>query len=104
MSADLVIHSRIRVYCVDRWGVATQRAMNDFTLVLPELAAIGSGDLKVYDALDQLCRMVERYCSCRATVFRDQKLVCRYQSMGGPEPDPISLEALVLWAEFLTKS
>ena len=35
--------------------------MDDFTIVLPELADIGSGDLKVYDGLDQLWRMVERY-------------------------------------------
>jgi hypothetical protein len=38
-----------------------QHAMDDFTIVLPELADIGSGDLKVYDGLDQLWRMVERY-------------------------------------------
>jgi hypothetical protein len=35
--------------------------MEDFTIVLPELADIGSCDLKVYDAPDQLRRMVERY-------------------------------------------
>ena len=38
-----------------------QHAMDDFTIVLPELADIGSGDLKVYDGLDRLWRMVERY-------------------------------------------
>jgi hypothetical protein len=37
-----------------------QHAMDDFTIVLPELADIGSGNLKVYDGLDQLLRMVER--------------------------------------------
>ena len=41
-----------------------QHAMDDFTIVLPELADIGSGDLKVYDGLDQLWRMVER---CKMT-------------------------------------
>ena len=33
--------------------VTMQHAMDDFTLVLPELADIGSGDLKVYDGLDR---------------------------------------------------
>ena len=41
--------------------VTVQHAMDDFTIVLPELADIDSGDLKVYDGLDQLWRMVERY-------------------------------------------
>jgi hypothetical protein len=74
-------------------------------------------NLKVYDGLDQLWRMVERYkvtapititvvdktaltvgevvhadnsrCSGRAAVFRDQKSDCRYQCMSRPEPDPV---------------
>ena len=53
MSANLIIRSGIRVFCVDRWGATMQHAMDDFTLVLPELADIGSGDLKVYDGLDR---------------------------------------------------
>jgi hypothetical protein len=36
-------------------------AMDDFTIVLPELPDMTSCDLKVYDGLDRLWRMVERY-------------------------------------------
>jgi len=35
--------------------------MDDFTIILPELTALTSSDLKVYDGLDRLWRMVERY-------------------------------------------
>jgi hypothetical protein len=35
--------------------------MDDFTILLPELTDLTSGELKVYDGLDQLWRMVERY-------------------------------------------
>ena len=35
--------------------------MDDFTIILPELTDMTSSDLKVYDGLDRLWRMVERY-------------------------------------------
>jgi hypothetical protein len=35
--------------------------MDDFTIILPELTDMTSCDLKVYDGLDRLWRMVERY-------------------------------------------
>ena len=36
-------------------------AMDDFTIILPELTDMASCDLKVYGGLDRLWRMVERY-------------------------------------------
>ena len=35
--------------------------MDDFTIILPELTDMTSSDLKVYNGLDRLWRMVERY-------------------------------------------
>jgi len=35
--------------------------MDDFTIILPGLTDMTSSDLKVYDGLDRLWRMVERY-------------------------------------------
>ena len=36
-------------------------AMDDFTIILPALTDMACCDLKVYDGLDRLWRMVERY-------------------------------------------
>jgi hypothetical protein len=41
--------------------VATPHAMDDFTIILPALPDITSCDLKAYDGLYRLWRMVERY-------------------------------------------
>ncbi len=41
--------------------VAKLRAMGDFTIILTGLTDMTSCDLKVYDGLDRLWRMVERY-------------------------------------------
>jgi hypothetical protein len=49
------------MFCSDRQGVAKLRAMDDFTIILPELNAITCCDLQVYDGLDRLWRPVERY-------------------------------------------
>ena len=38
-----------------------QQGIDDFTIVLPELIDMASCELKVYDGLDRLWRMVERY-------------------------------------------
>jgi hypothetical protein len=37
------------------------QGIDDFTIVLPELTAMAACELKVYDGLERLCRMVERY-------------------------------------------
>ena len=35
--------------------------MDDFTIILPELTDMTSCDVKVYEGLERLWRMVERY-------------------------------------------
>ena len=40
------------------------QGIDDFTIVLPELTAMAACELKVYDGLDRLWRMVER---CKIT-------------------------------------
>ena len=37
------------------------QAIDDFTIVLPELTEMAAGKLKVYYGIDRLWRMVERY-------------------------------------------
>jgi len=37
------------------------QAIDDFTIVLPELADVAACELKVYDGLDRLWRMVDGY-------------------------------------------
>jgi hypothetical protein len=37
------------------------QGIDDFTIILPELTDMAACELKVYDGLDQLWRMVERY-------------------------------------------
>jgi hypothetical protein len=37
------------------------QAIDDFTITLPELTDVVTGELKIYDGLDQLWRMVEHY-------------------------------------------
>jgi hypothetical protein len=37
------------------------QGIDDFTIVLPELTDLATCELKVYDGLDRLWRMVERY-------------------------------------------
>ena len=37
------------------------QAIDDFTIVLPELTVMAACELKVYEGLDRLWRMVERY-------------------------------------------
>jgi hypothetical protein len=36
-------------------------AIDDFTIILRELADVAAGELKIYEGLDQFWRMVERY-------------------------------------------
>ena len=37
------------------------QAIDDFTIILPELTDLVTGEVKIYDGLDQLWRMVEHY-------------------------------------------
>jgi len=37
------------------------QGIDDFRIILPELTDMAACELKVYDGLDQLWRMVERY-------------------------------------------
>jgi len=59
MTAELVVDFRIRVLCSERF--AKLRAMDEFTIILPELTDMSSCDLRVYEGLERLWRMVERY-------------------------------------------
>jgi len=61
MPAELVVDFSMRVFCSDRQGFRKPRAMDDFTIILPELTDMSSCDLRVYDGLERLWRMVERY-------------------------------------------
>ena len=61
MPAELVVDFRIRVFCSTGTRFAKRRAMDDFTIILPELTDMSSCDLRVYDGLERLWRMVERY-------------------------------------------
>jgi hypothetical protein len=65
--------------------------IDDFTAVLPELIDMASCELKVYDGLDRLWRMVERYKMTTPIAIRvvDNKARCvrairgtRYQAGG----------------------
>ena len=62
MPAELVVDFRIRVFCsATGTRFAKLLAMDDFTIILPELTDMSSCDLRVYDGLERLWRMVERY-------------------------------------------
>jgi len=67
------------------------QGMDDFTIVLPELTDMATCELKVYDRLDRLWRMVERYKMTAPIAIRvvDNKARCirairgtRYQAAG----------------------
>jgi hypothetical protein len=54
------------------------QGIDDFTIVLPELIDMAACELKVYDGLDRLWRMVERYKMIAPLVIRivDKKARC----------------------------
>ncbi len=67
------------------------QGIDDFTIVLPELTDMAACELKVYDGLDRLWRMVERYKMTAPIAIRvlDNKARCvrtirgtRYQAGG----------------------
>jgi hypothetical protein len=67
------------------------QGVDDFTIVLPELTDMAACDLKIYEGLDRLWRMVERYKMTAPIAIRvvDNKARCvrairgnRYQGAG----------------------
>ena len=71
--------------------VEMPQGIDDFTIVLPELTDMAACELKVYDGLDRLWRMVERYKMTAPIAIRvvDNKARCvrairgtRYQAAG----------------------
>jgi hypothetical protein len=76
--------------------------IDDFTTVLPELIDMASCELKVYDGLDRLWRMVERYKMTAPIAIRvvDNKARCvrairgtRYQAGGWQLEDETTVVA-----------
>jgi hypothetical protein len=72
-------------------GVEMPQRIDDFTIVLPELIDMATCELKVYDGLDRLWRMVERYKMTAPIAIRvvDNKARCvralrgtRYEAAG----------------------
>ncbi len=58
--------------------VEMPRGIDDFTIVLPELTDMAACELKVYDGLDRLWRMVEKYKMTAPITIRvvDNKAKC----------------------------
>jgi hypothetical protein len=84
------------------------QGIDDFTIVLPELTDIAGCDLKVYEGLDRLWRMVERYKMTTPIAIRvvDNKARCvraihgtRYQAGGWQLEDEITAVAPPLGGE-----
>jgi hypothetical protein len=82
--------------------------IDDFTIILPELIDMPSCELKVYEGLDRLWRMVERYKMAAPIAIRvvDNKARCvrairgtRYQSGGWQLEDETTEVALPLGGE-----
>jgi hypothetical protein len=84
------------------------QGIDDFTIVLPELTEMVAGELKVYDGLDRLWRMVERYKMIApiAITLVDNKGRCartirgsRYQAAGWQLEDETTAAAPPLGGE-----
>ena len=60
MPAELVAHVRIRVFYSEGRRVAKLQAMDDFTIILPELTDMASCDVKVYEGGERHRRMVKK--------------------------------------------
>jgi hypothetical protein len=82
--------------------------IDDFTIVLPELIDLPSCELKVYEGLDRLWRMVERYKMAAPIAIRvvDNKARCvrairgiRYQAGGWQLEDETTAVAPTLGGE-----
>jgi hypothetical protein len=88
--------------------VEMQQGIDDFTIVLPELTDMAACDLKVYEGLDRLWRMVERYKMTAPIAIRvlDNKARCvrairgtRYQAAGWQLEDETTAVAPPLGGE-----
>lgn len=84
------------------------QGIDDFTIVLPELTDMAACELKVYDGLDRLWRMVERYKMTAPIAIRvvDNKGECvrairgiRYQAAGRQLEDETTAVAPPLGVE-----
>ena len=84
------------------------QGIDDFTIVLPKLTEMVAGELKVYDGLDRLWRMVERYKMIApiAITLVDNKARCvrtirgsRYQAAGWQLEDETTAAAPPLGGE-----
>jgi hypothetical protein len=84
------------------------QAIDDFTIVLPKLTDMAGCELKVYDGLDRLWRMVERYKMTAPIAIRvvDNKARCvrtirgkRYQAAGWQLEDETTAAAPPLEGE-----
>jgi hypothetical protein len=64
------------------------QAIGDFTIILPELTDVVTGELKIYDGLDQLWRMVEHYKMTAPLAIRviDNKARCVRTIRGNHHP------------------
>ncbi len=84
------------------------QGIDDLTIVLPELTDMAACELKVYDGLDRLWRMVERYKMTAPIAIRvvDNKARCvrairgiRYQAAGWQSEDETTAAAPLLGGE-----
>ncbi len=84
------------------------QGIDDFTIVLPDLTDMAACELKVYDGLDRLWRMVERYKMTAPIAIRvvDNKARCvrairgsRYQAAGWQLEDETTAVAPSLGGE-----
>lgn len=89
-------------------AVEMPKGIDDFTIVLPELTDMAACELKVYDGLDRLWRMVERYKMTAPIAIRvvDNKARCvrairgtRYQAAGWQLQDETTAGASPLGGE-----
>ena len=64
------------------------QAIDDFTIILPELTDLVTGELKTYDGLDQFWRMVEHYKMTAPLAVRviDNKARCVRTIRGNHHP------------------
>lgn len=64
------------------------QGIDDFTIILPELTDVVTGELKIYHGLDQLWRMVEHYKMTAPLAIRviDNKARCVRTIRGNHQP------------------
>jgi hypothetical protein len=77
--------------------------IDDFTTVLPELIDMASCELKVYEGLDRLWRMVERYKMTAPIPIRVVDNKARNNLMNGPLHSYIETTAYAARPAFLSQ-